>query len=1265
MPIGIKIISLSTVFLLSLILPTKAQVVFSEDFNGYNGGNQNGIQYLSSLKCSFGGRLPLWINSGLSSVHAVDRNGSGDYAPMLWEDNITASEISLTLASGIAANDQSANYYVGFSSGPAVYSSPPQATTADQEMALDILRADNSILNTFKYRPGVWTGSMNLSPVNFKYVGDGSGPIRLRFRTMGKSGKFCGAIDNLRVMKNVLGPPAEISQKFDGFKLSGTDLNWNLGSAAAKIDKADATLFFNEPPWYIDGGFTVVVGGDKILGRWPLEYEARGKFYSDYRFTVRGTSRIVGLPFEDSWLSYYPSYSVDAGAAVSFLSIIKGPANFQLRGNSLGGQLDAVVAVPSFVPWIGGKQLAGGQANFLFAPPDWEVSGNVGLTVKDEIPSWCTPQWCPPCIPYCYPDGWSWVNAQACPPCVPPICSPRFPAIQISFGYKVRNGDFSFSTFNPEGSGEVYESIDYVQYPNPNAAVWSASSWEKPWRPVAYDPEGMYEIVWLTNFRQIGKVSTTPSDPLTQLMTVIPVSNPVQGNAKGGPVRFLSSGKVVVPEGLPEVGVRMHWGTDDVFTEKDLAFTITLPSGKNVQLEDETTLAELEKQGLSVLTDFNAEERSAWVFFVDAPKGDYKVNVESPRKFAELVFDLIREDESGIIDIDEPYIDPDDGELVVWWSDLDIDSNAKVSVMLLSDKKDTQGFEVFNTTEDDPGDELLLTGAQGDFDELLDDESDRQSETEGEDSADGLMEGEVGLDGWQYVSISPDEINAPPGEYYIVATISDGYNPPVRKVSATSVTINKTRAFKLNAERKVTYQPKNNGQGALAPQELPAQVSGIRSRPELDGFSIQWKPVTNSLVNGYTVEYSTNSVPGTYERSQAVPADKTEARISGLVSGMPYLVRVSAVGANGQPGASSEVMSIVPTAGFGRTPPVFLSKAAVVGFPGLQYTYFPRLFDGDLLHLSDMNAAAHINHAPNGEPLPDITAGYNYVLLAGPEGMKVDPSGIVLWTPTPNQVGTHVFILHAYEVNAQKVGDAAVERTLKVSQTNQVLVLDPDTKSTEIPTPGNRFFAPLGFRPKGAKQAPPAGKTYSGLESLVFRFFSVPPPYVRESDNWDFLIAYNADPKFVTLELLQGPIGMELKNTNHLIWNVPIGAKGSKVVVRASVTPEAGATPEEFILDFYLSVHRVDNQLSSPAQILIDASSNATKLSILSRNADPTALPRSYRLQVKSDLGDVWKDVMEVPVDRAAAMKSMLIPKSTVTLPSTSAASFYRVVNVD
>lgn len=158
----------------------------------------------------------------------------------------------------------------------------------------------------------------------------------------------------------------------------------------------------------------------------------------------------------------------------------------------------------------------------------------MGVNVTPEIPSWCTPWWCPPCIPYCYPRGWSWVNARWCPPCIPPICTPRIPAVRINFGFKVRNSSFSFTTYDWDGTGEFSEVYDYVQYPNPNADVWSASSWEKPWRPVAYDSDGLYEIVWLTNFRQIGKVSTTPSDPLSQLMTVTPVSNPAQGNAKGG-----------------------------------------------------------------------------------------------------------------------------------------------------------------------------------------------------------------------------------------------------------------------------------------------------------------------------------------------------------------------------------------------------------------------------------------------------------------------------------------------------------------------------------------------------------------------------------------------------------------------------------------------------------------------------------------------------------------------------------------------------------
>jgi hypothetical protein len=1057
-----------------------------------------------------------------------------------------------------------------------------------------------------------------------------------------------GAVFQMGEGKGVGGSFALYDGNFNGLSLRATDLNWRLGASGSKIDKVDVGFFnVQNPPWYIEGGFTVIVGETRVAGRWPLEVEARGRFSSDYRVDIRGNAAIAGIPVGSAYLTYIPSFNVDAGAQIDLLSIIIGSAQIQARAGSLGGNIAARVQVPPYVPLIGNWQLGNASAYFLFQPPDWEAAGSVGVNVTPEIPSWCTPWWCPPCIPYCYPRGWSWVNASWCPPCVPPICTPRIPAVSINFGFKVRNSSFSFSTFDLDGTGDASGSVDYVRYPYPNQDVWNASSWEKPWRPAAQDPDGLYEIVWLTNFRQIGKISTTPSDPRALAMTVTMVTDPASGAAKGGAVRFLQSGNVSVPKGAPEVGIRMHWGESDVFQGSDLAFTITLPSGQNVQIEDEATLAELEKTGLTVLTDFNYEERSAWVFLIDAPNGEYKINVESPRKFSELVFDTIQEDEAGVIDIDEPHMD-DFGNLVLWWFDLDVDSNATVTLSLLNDHRDQQGFEVFKTSEDDPGDDGLIFSSE-DIDALLNGEFEE-----------GI------LNGWQLALIDTEDMTAPPGDYYVVATISDGYNAPVRKVSATTVTIERTKSFKLNSQRKVTYQPKSNGQGALAPQELPARVSGIRSRPEVDGFTIQWKPVTNSLVNGYAIEFTTNSVPGTFERAEAVPVDRTEVRVGGLIPGMPYLVRVSAVGADGQTGLSSEVMTIVPTLGFGRTPPVFRSKASQVGFPGLQYTYFPRLFDGDMLHLSDTNAAAHINHAPNGQPLPDITAGYNYVLLAGPEGMKVDPSGIVLWTPTTNQVGTNVFILHAYEVNAKEVGDAAVERTLKVSQTNEVLVLNPDAKPTEVPTPGNRFFAPLGFRPKGGvKQAPPAGKNYNGIESLVFRFLSVPPPFVREAEGLDFLIAFNADPQNVTLTLLQGPAGMELKNTNHLIWNVPIGAKGSKVVVRASVVPEAGAKAEEFVLDFYLPVHRVDNQLSSPAQILIDASSDATKLSILSRNADPTALPKSYRLQVKSDLGDVWKDVMEVPVDRAAAMKSMLIPNSTVTLPSTPAAAFYRVVNID
>ncbi len=175
--------------------PTGVAVLLSEDSSGY-AGNQNALQYQTSLKVATGGTLPAWGKAGAGAIHAVDRTGSGDWAVMLWQDNV------ITLASGIAANYLGVTYRVDFVANPATYSEGTQATKVTDGMVIDVLRGDNTVLATFTCQPGAWAGNANFAPFNFQYAGDGSGPVRLRVSPLvPASGHFAGAIDNVVVQQ--------------------------------------------------------------------------------------------------------------------------------------------------------------------------------------------------------------------------------------------------------------------------------------------------------------------------------------------------------------------------------------------------------------------------------------------------------------------------------------------------------------------------------------------------------------------------------------------------------------------------------------------------------------------------------------------------------------------------------------------------------------------------------------------------------------------------------------------------------------------------------------------------------------------------------------------------------------------------------------------------------------------------------------------------------------------------------------------------------
>ncbi len=202
--------------------PTYATVLLNENFNAYT-GNQNALQYQTGLKISHSGNLPGWNKAGGGAIHAVDRTGTGNYAAMIWQDNV------LTLASGIPANESGETYHVDFVAAPATYSEGTQATTETDGMVIEVLRGDFSLLATYTCNPGVF-GTHGFARYAFQYQGDGSGPVLVRVGPLAPSGRFGGSIDNLRLATDYVPsmPPQITLEPAGGTVVEGSDFAFSV-----------------------------------------------------------------------------------------------------------------------------------------------------------------------------------------------------------------------------------------------------------------------------------------------------------------------------------------------------------------------------------------------------------------------------------------------------------------------------------------------------------------------------------------------------------------------------------------------------------------------------------------------------------------------------------------------------------------------------------------------------------------------------------------------------------------------------------------------------------------------------------------------------------------------------------------------------------------------------------------------------------------------------------------------------------------------------
>ncbi len=176
-----------------------ASPLFTEDFNAEISVRGRHRQAQTGLPIKHGyDAMPGWTRLGEGMPAHFVEHTPGDWALM-----VVAREPNqnvFTLNKGFAANCLGHTYTVSFDVGPAVYQALSQVTTAEEQLAIELLRTDGTVLKRHQVRPGKWEAQRVLRNCSFTYEGDGSGPIRFRISPVFTSGtRFYGAIDNLQV----------------------------------------------------------------------------------------------------------------------------------------------------------------------------------------------------------------------------------------------------------------------------------------------------------------------------------------------------------------------------------------------------------------------------------------------------------------------------------------------------------------------------------------------------------------------------------------------------------------------------------------------------------------------------------------------------------------------------------------------------------------------------------------------------------------------------------------------------------------------------------------------------------------------------------------------------------------------------------------------------------------------------------------------------------------------------------------------------------
>ncbi|NBQ65551.1 MAG: hypothetical protein EBT95_08500, partial [Verrucomicrobia bacterium] len=194
----------------------------------------NDVQYQTGLPIVSGALPNGWDKEGPDPVSMVNYGTTAaNWAVMIQQAN------SITLTSGINANESGVAYRVSFDLGATVGSKSGSATQSIDRMGLRVVDNGNDWVASAEIAPGDWTGTQTFTRRSFNYMGTGSGPVRLRVEDTSfsaVSARFVGAMDNIAITpftENLISGPTKIAAT------TTIPLNGGVGAVSEIVDGLD------------------------------------------------------------------------------------------------------------------------------------------------------------------------------------------------------------------------------------------------------------------------------------------------------------------------------------------------------------------------------------------------------------------------------------------------------------------------------------------------------------------------------------------------------------------------------------------------------------------------------------------------------------------------------------------------------------------------------------------------------------------------------------------------------------------------------------------------------------------------------------------------------------------------------------------------------------------------------------------------------------------------------------------------------------------